>query len=58
MNPAWQKARWQTYRNRSGEASTYNQMNKVEPMRRALEELHPKAWLAGLHRQRVLRENV
>src|SRR5690606_26573655 len=28
----------------------YQQLTKVEPMRRALEELKPKAWLAGLRR--------
>ena len=42
---------WQALGTGSGGITTYNQMNKVEPMRRALEELHPKAWLAGLRRQ-------
>jgi phosphoadenosine phosphosulfate reductase len=29
----------------------YNQINKVEPMNRALQELNVKAWIAGLRRQ-------
>ncbi len=52
MSPAWQEARFGKLWEQGVEGiTTYNQMNKVEPMRRALEELHPKAWLAGLRRQ-------
>ncbi len=37
----------------------YNQMNKVEPFQRALSELKPKAWVAGLRRQQSQsRENL
>ncbi len=31
----------------------YNQMNKVEPMQRALEQLGATAWIAGLRRQQA-----
>lgn len=37
----------------------YNQINKVEPMQRALKELNAWAWLAGLRRQQSsTRENL
>lgn len=51
-SPAWQEARHGKLWEQGLEGiTTYNQMNKVEPMRRALAELQPKAWLAGLRRQ-------
>ncbi|WP_028117822.1 phosphoadenylyl-sulfate reductase [Ferrimonas senticii] len=51
-SPAWQEARfgqlWQ-----QGEAGLdhYNRLNKVEPMRQALDELAVGSWFAGLRRQ-------
>jgi len=55
MSPAWQEARhgklWE-----QGEAGIerYNRMNKVEPMERALRELHAGTWFAGLRREQSL----
>ena len=31
----------------------YNQINKVEPMQRAIRELHARAWITGLRRQQA-----
>ena len=51
ISPAWQEARF----GRLWEAGIegiekYNQMNKVEPMQRALKELKAGTWFAGLRR--------
>ena len=52
ISPAWQEARYgQLWEKGLEGITTYNQMNKVEPMRRALKELNPKGWIAGLRRQ-------
>lgn len=52
MSPAWQEARYGKLWEKGLDGITaYNVMNKVEPMRRALKELKPKAWLAGLRRE-------
>lgn len=52
VSPAWQEARlgqrW--LQGRAG-LDSYNQENKVEPMRRALKELDVATWFAGLRRQ-------
>jgi len=51
LSPAWQETRfgrlWE-----QGEAGIhrYNQINKVEPMERALEELNVGTWISGLRR--------
>jgi phosphoadenosine phosphosulfate reductase len=52
VSPAWQEARHgQRWRNGIEGIETYNEENKVEPMRRALRELGVKTWFAGLRRQ-------
>lgn len=52
LTPAWQEARYGKLWEQGLEGITrYNQINKVEPMQRGLNELHAKAWLAGLRRQ-------
>jgi phosphoadenosine phosphosulfate reductase len=52
LSPAWQEARYGRLWEQDVEGlDRYNQMNKVEPMQRALEELGAKAWIAGLRRQ-------
>ena len=51
-SPAWQETRYGKLWEKGLEGITqYNQINKVEPMRRALSELKPKAWIAGLRRE-------
>lgn len=52
LSAAWQEARWGKLWEQGIEGITrYNQINKVEPMQRALGELDAKAWIAGLRRQ-------
>lgn len=50
LSPAWQEARfgqlWQTAEG----TKQYNQLNKVEPMQRALAELKVGSWFTGLRR--------
>ncbi|WP_445771773.1 phosphoadenylyl-sulfate reductase [Rheinheimera sp.] len=50
LSPAWQEARfgqlWQTAEG----TKQYNQLNKVEPMQRALQELNVGSWFTGLRR--------
>lgn len=50
LSPAWQEARfgklWQT----ADGIKQYNQLNKVEPMQRALAELKVGSWFTGLRR--------
>jgi len=51
LGPAWQEARYGKLWEQGLEGITrYNQMNKVEPMQRALEELDARAWIVGLRR--------
>lgn len=48
---AWQEARYGKLWEQGGEGITrYNQLNKVEPMQRALRELHAATWFSGLRR--------
>jgi phosphoadenosine phosphosulfate reductase len=35
----------------AGRIEKYNDINKVEPMNRALEELNAQTWFAGLRRE-------
>lgn len=52
LTPAWQEARYGKLWEQGVEGlDRYNQMNKVEPMRRALKELGARAWITGLRRQ-------
>jgi phosphoadenosine phosphosulfate reductase len=52
LGPAWQEARFGKLWEQGIEGiEKYNRLNKVEPMRRALEELNTHAWIAGLRRQ-------
>ncbi len=51
MTAAWQEARFgRLWEQGVDGLEKYNQMNKVEPMQRALEELEAKTWFAGLRR--------
>lgn len=60
VSPAWIEARHGRLWEKGAEGlSAYNQIVKVEPMQRALSELHATAWLAGLRRsQSSTRENL
>jgi phosphoadenosine phosphosulfate reductase len=52
LSPAWQEARYGKLWEQGVEGiERYNQMNKVEPMQRALQELEVRAWFSGLRRQ-------
>lgn len=54
MTPARQEALFgKRYEGDKEEVEAYLQMNKVEPMNRALQELKPRAWLAGLRRHQT-----
>ena len=49
--PAWQEARHGKLWDQGVDGLTkYNQINKVEPMKRALKELNAKTWFSGLRR--------
>lgn len=51
-SPAWQEARYGKLWEQGVEGiSRYNQLNKVEPMNRALADLHASTWFAGLRRE-------
>ncbi|MBD3586894.1 phosphoadenylyl-sulfate reductase [Salinimonas sp. HHU 13199] len=51
MSAAWQEARYGRLWEQGMEGlEQYNQMNKVEPMQRALSELNAGTWFAGLRR--------
>ncbi|WON76317.1 phosphoadenosine phosphosulfate reductase [Serratia sp. UGAL515B_01] len=51
-SPAWQEARYGKLWEQGVEGiEKYNQINKVEPMDRALETLGAKTWFAGLRRE-------
>lgn len=53
-SPAWQEARWGKLWEQGIEGiEKYNQINKVEPMQRALRDLDAHAWIAGLRRQQA-----
>jgi len=59
-SPAWQEARYgRLWEGGLEGINRYNQINKVEPMKRALEETGAKAWIAGLRRQQsATRQNL
>jgi phosphoadenosine phosphosulfate reductase len=51
LSPAWQEARWGKLWEQGLEGiERYNQINKVEPMQRALDELGARGWIVGLRR--------
>ncbi|AGB81115.1 Phosphoadenosine phosphosulfate reductase [Serratia rubidaea] len=51
-SPAWQEARYGKLWEQGVEGiERYNQLNKVEPMNRALETLGANTWFAGLRRE-------
>ncbi|MEM0911523.1 MAG: phosphoadenylyl-sulfate reductase [Pseudomonadota bacterium] len=51
ISPAWQEARFGKLWEQGVEGiEKYNQLNKVEPMRRALDDLNAQTWFAGLRR--------
>lgn len=60
LSPAWQEARFGKRWEQGLEGiEAYNQVNKVEPMRRALRELEAGTWFAGLRRrQSSSRRNI
>ncbi|NNE91392.1 MAG: phosphoadenylyl-sulfate reductase [Verrucomicrobiales bacterium] len=52
LSPAWQEARFgKLWEQGLNGIEKYNQMNKVEPMDRALKELHVDLLISGLRRQ-------
>jgi len=52
LSPAWQEARWGKLWEQGLEGiERYNEMNKVQPMDRALDELDLQAVMAGVRRQ-------
>lgn len=52
MTSAWQEARYGKLWEQGVEGiEKYNQINKVEPMNRALKELDVKTWFSGLRRE-------
>jgi phosphoadenosine phosphosulfate reductase len=55
LSPAWQEVRHgKLWEQGFDGIEKYNYINKVEPMRRALQELNASAWLAGLRRQQAI----
>ncbi|ATY92072.1 phosphoadenylyl-sulfate reductase [Pectobacterium atrosepticum] len=51
-SPAWQESRYGKLWDQGVEGiERYNQLNKVEPMNRALSELNAGTWFAGLRRE-------
>ncbi|MBC3767530.1 phosphoadenylyl-sulfate reductase [Neptunicella marina] len=51
VSAAWQQARFGNLWEQGVEGiKRYNQINKVEPMQRAIDELQVKSWFAGLRR--------
>ncbi|MBU2883650.1 phosphoadenylyl-sulfate reductase [Psychrosphaera sp. B3R10] len=49
LSPAWQEARFgKLWEKGASGIKQYNQMNKVEPMRRALQELNVNTWFSGI----------
>jgi phosphoadenosine phosphosulfate reductase len=58
LSPAWQEARnGKTWEHGIDGLKTYNQLNKVEPMQRALRELGVRGWITGLRRQQAKSRN-
>ncbi|MDX5408344.1 MAG: phosphoadenylyl-sulfate reductase [Chromatiaceae bacterium] len=50
LSPAWQEARFGKLWQSAEGIKQYNQLNKVEPMQRALQELSVGSWFTGLRR--------
>ncbi len=50
VSPAWQEARFGKLWQSAEGIKQYNQLNKVEPMQRALQELSVGSWFTGLRR--------
>ena len=50
ITPAWQEARFGQLWTTPEGLKQYNQLNKVEPMQRALQELQVSSWFTGLRR--------
>ena len=58
LSPAWQEARFGKLWEQGVEGiERYNQMNKVEPMQRAIRELGARGWITGLRRQQAKSRN-
>lgn len=54
LSPAWQEARYgRLWEQGVAGLERYNELNKVEPMRRALTELGARAWLSGIRRDQA-----
>lgn len=54
LSPAWQEARYGKLWEHGIEGiEQYNQINKVEPMQRAIRELGVRGWITGLRRQQA-----
>ncbi|MEM0516579.1 phosphoadenylyl-sulfate reductase [Pseudoalteromonas sp. YIC-827] len=52
LSPAWQEAKYgKLWEQGEGGIKMYNQLNKVEPMTQALQELEAGTWFSGLRRQ-------
>src|SRR5204863_9854193 len=52
VSPAWQEARFgKLWEQGVDGIERYNEINKVEPMRRALHELRARTWFSGLRRE-------
>ena len=60
LSAAWQESRFGKLWEKGKEGiELYNQMNKVEPLQRALRDIKAHAWIAGLRRaQSSTRENL
>jgi phosphoadenosine phosphosulfate reductase len=57
-SPAWQEARHGKLWEHGVEGiETYNKLNKVEPMERAMRELGVRGWITGLRRQQAKSRN-
>ena len=58
LSPMWQEARHGKLWEHGVEGiETYNKLNKVEPMQRALRELGVRGWFTGLRRQQAKSRN-
>jgi phosphoadenosine phosphosulfate reductase len=58
LSPAWQEARHgKLWEHGVDGIELYNQINKVEPMQRAMRELGARGWITGLRRQQAKSRN-
>ncbi|SEG73561.1 phosphoadenylyl-sulfate reductase [Vibrio hangzhouensis] len=54
LSPAWQESKYGKLWEQGLEGiKRYNQINKVEPMKRALQELNVQTWFSGLRREQA-----